>query len=1090
MMSWKHHKNFIGAALALSMVAILGASPAVGGPVKPIRFDRLSLEEGLSQSTIVCLFQDSRGFVWIGTEDGLNRFDGLSFRIYKHDATDPGSLPANFVFAIDEDPDGNLWVATDGGGVAILDRETDRFRRLEGLPGEHIRALRVFDGAVWIGTRDSGLVRFDLEAKSMARFVHEEGKPTSLSDDRIFVIHADGNGALWIGTDAGLNRFDRASRDFKRFTHEPGNPASLPHGRVRSIAEDDAGALWIATNGGGVSRLDVATGGFKSFRHDPKDPTSLAHDRVRAVLTDSDGRLWVDTARGLDLLDSSHGEFVHYANDRTDPHSLADPDVMSLAQDRGGVLWVGTRMGGLHKWNPLSWQFGHVAPDPDDPNGLAGDKVTGISEDRAGRLWVSLFGVGVQVINRKTGETTRYRHNPEDPTSLSSDRVTALFHDRQGVLWVSTVDGGLNRFDADSGTFKRFRHDPSRQDSLGADGTMAVFEDRSGRLWVGTYGGGLNRFEPATETFTRFRHDPEDPKSLGSDRVTVVGEGFEGELWIGTDGGGLNRYDRRTRTFEHFTHDASNISSIGSDTVYSLYMSPKGVLWIGTRNGLSRLDAETGSFTTVTTRDGLPNDVIYGIRPDLSGRLWLSTNHGLSCYDPGSGETRNFSARHGLQHNEFNFGASHHSLTGELFFGGINGFNAFFPDRLAFNRHAPDVVLTAIRKDYRPVDRPPDAIDSLELGPWDQAVTFEFAALDYTAPEHSRFAFMLEGFNDDWVELTHARHVTYTSLAAGDYTFRLKAANSDGVWNEEGLTLPLTVSPPPWKTSWAFGAYSLMLAGSIVGFVQVQRRKVEREAEYNRILEQQIQERTRELTDRKLELERVNRKLAKASITDTLTGLANRRFLMDYIEKEAALVRRRYREFDDGTLTHDSLDLAFMMVDLDNFKTINDAAGHAAGDSVLRQLRDILDDACRSSDIAIRWGGDEFLIVARESNQDKLQSLAERIRSRIAEHLFEIGSGRVVKTTCSIGYACYPFMRSRMEALSWEQVISVADRALYVAKNSGRNAWVGFHSTETTGPDGLLATLTQDPAVLTENGTIEVRTSFTSDDKLVWSQEN
>ncbi|PYQ14333.1 MAG: hypothetical protein DMF80_12840 [Acidobacteria bacterium] len=420
-------------------------------------------------------------------------------------------------------------------------------------------------------------------------------------------------------------------------------------------------------------------------------------------------------------------------------------------------------------------------------------------------------------------------------------------------------------------------------------------------------------------------------------------------------------------------------------------------------------------------------------------------------------------------------------------FGGINGFNAFMPDRLRQVTQPPAVVLTSVNVGHRPLGGPADEVRRISLGFRDKVLGLEFAALDFAAPDRNRFAYKLEGFDPEWVPLSGRRSITYTNLNPGPYTFRLRGANSDGRWNEEGISVGVDVAAAPWATRWAFAGYSILLAGCVMGMVRVQQRKFDREVEYARVLEFRVQERTHELSERQQELERVNQELAQASITDSLTGLANRRFLTEYIEKEVALLHRRYNRLAEGSLTPEMLDLAFLMIDLDRFKTINDSAGHASGDAVLRQVRDLLKAVSRNSDIIVRWGGDEFLLVARDLSGDRLAELAERIRSHVAKHVFEIGEGRVVRTTCSVGFAGYPFFREQLDALSWEQVISVADRALYVAKASGRNAWVGFHPGITALPiQGLFSAISHGTQQLVRDGTLRVSSSIAGAQALVW----
>ena len=1070
----------------LALAALSSPAPSMAAPVRPIRFDRLAPEQGLSQSSVMDVLQDRKGYIWLATEDGLNRYDGTGFKVYRHDPSDPASLPSSFVWDVEEDAAGDLWIAT-SNGLATWSRATDRITRQDNVGGRHIRAIRFSakGDALWIGTRDSGLLRLDVATGQIHPFVHEAASADSLADDRVYAISLDADGRLWVGTDGGLELLREDGRGFTHYPADAMNPGKLSDPKVRAIRADNAGSLWVGTSNGGLNRLDVASGRFEHFRNDPAVPSSLAHDQVRAILQDADGRLWVGTGGGLDLFDAAHGTFAHYRQDTRNPSSLGDDHVLSLAQDRGGVLWVGTRLGGVHKWNPLSWQFGHVAPEAD--NGLTSGHVTSFSEDRAGRLWVGTYDAGLYVMERMTGEMTPYRHDGKNLRGLPSDHVMALHHDHRGDLWIGTLDAGLVRMSATTGAFKNYRSDPSKPQGLSVNGVTSILEDGEGHLWLGTYNGGVEKFDPETERFTHYRHDPKDAASLGGDRVAAIAEAPDGRLWVATMEKGLDLLDPRTGRFERFEHQAGDPRSLPTDSIHALYVDASGSLWVGTHSGLSHLHADGASFETFTTRNGLPSDVVYGIRSDRQGRLWLSTNNGLSRLDPRSGEFANYGVSDGLQASEFNFGAWYQSTSGELFFGGNNGFNAFMPDRLRQVSKAPAVVLTAVSVAHRSLGGPADGTQRIRLGFRDKVLGLEFAALDYTAPDRNRFSYKLEGFDPEWVPLRGRRAVTYTNLNPGHYTFRLRGANSDGKWNEEGLAVAVDVAAPPWATPWAFTGYSVFLVGCMLGMARIQQRKFDREAEYARVLEFRVQERTRELSERQRELEKANHDLAQASITDSLTGLANRRFLTEYIEKEVALLHRRYNRLADGPITPDLLDLAFVMIDLDHFKTVNDSAGHAAGDAVLRQLRDLLKAASRSSDIIVRWGGDEFLLVARDLSGDGLVELAERIRSRVASHVFEIGEGRVVRTTCSVGFACYPFFREQLDALSWEQVISVADRALYVAKASGRNAWVGFHPGLTALPiHGLFSAICHGTQQLVREGTLRVTSSLTGLRNLVW----
>jgi len=1076
-------------SLAFSCIAavLLLSAPADAQSRRPIRFDRLSLEQGLSQSGVNRILQDSRGFIWLATEDGLNRYDGVGFKVYRHEPSNPASLPSSFVRDLAEDGAGDLWIAT-MSGLATLQRTTDRVSVFEPLADKHLYTLCMdaAHGVLWIGMRDSGVYRLDLPSRKLTRLSHDPAVTSSLMDDRIYALALDRAGRLWVGTDGGLDRLDPGSTAFVHFTADPASPATLSDAKVRAIVEDDTGAIWVGTSTGGLNRLG-RDGRFERFRHDPKVPSSLAHDNVRALLHDADGRLWVGTGNGLDLFDPSRTSFTHYAADPKDPTGLANGEIISLAQDRGGVIWVGTTLGGVHKWNPLSWQFGHVTADPDDPHALRSPGVVAFSEDRAGRLWIGTFDAGIYVMDRGTGEMTAYRHDDRNPRSLASDKVRAIHHDRHGRLWVGTKDAGLDLFDPATGVFEHHRADPTKPEGLSANSITTILEDHQGFLWLGTYGGGLDRFDPTTRLVQQVRNDPKDSNSLSGDRVSSVLEAADGKVWVGTFEKGIALLDPHTGRCARLPHRPGDTGSLSSDRVNTLFLDASGELWVGTDAGLNHFDPETRQFRAYTTRDGLSNDVVYGILSDRQGRLWISTVNGLSRFDPRTGQFRNYGVSDGLQATEFNFGAFHQSPSGELFFGGVNGFNAFYPDRLREVTQPPAVVLTAVTVGHRPLEGPADQLREVRLGFRDRVLELDFAALDFTAPRRNSFSYRLEGFDPEWVPISGRQSVTYTNLSPGRYTFRLKGANSDGRWTDQPLAVGIVVDAAPWKSRSAFAGYAVVILAAVLGVVQAQRRKLQRKAEYARVLEQRVQERTRELSERQQELERVNRELAQASVTDSLTGLANRRFLADYIEREVAVLHRRYRRAGEGTFPNEMFDLAFLMIDIDNFKVVNDSAGHAAGDAVLRQLRDLLLSVSRSSDIVVRWGGDEFLLVARDQSSEGLAELSERIRCAVEQRVFEVGEGRVLRATCSIGFACYPFFREQLDALSWEQVVSVADRALYVAKASGRNAWVGIHPGLAALPiQGLFGAICHGVQQLVVDGTLRVSSSLGTSRPLVW----
>jgi signal transduction histidine kinase/ligand-binding sensor domain-containing protein/DNA-binding response OmpR family regulator len=823
--------------ICLGLIAALMLAGQAFAQTPNIRFSPLSLEDGLSQNTVTAIIQDPDGFMWFGTQDGLNRYDGYQFVHLKHDPRDPATLRNDSIFAVHADQNGDVWVGTEGGGLSRWDSVAEAFQHYgseSGAPdnfeNERLRVItRDAKGVMWLGSHDSGLYRFDESNGQWQQFLSEQGNVNSLSDNRVRSIHEDHTGRLWIGTLGGLNLYDSGTRTFTRFNADPEDTSSLSNDKVRSIFEDSQRRLWIGTLGGGLNRLDRSTGSFEHFAHDENNPSSLNGNRVRTIIEDDQARLWIGTDQGINLL-RDDGVFAHYSHDPGDPTSLNAGRVASMFQDRSGMLWVGTQGGGLGRWHPLDWSFGHYKGGS---TGLSSNAVHSFSDDEKGLLYVGTLGGGVNVLDRSGGTTQVIKNNPQEPSSLSDDRVTALLVDQEQALWVGTMTGGLNRMVSGTDQFEHFRSEETDQNSLPSDTIITIFEDRQGVIWVGTYGGGLSRFDRNAQTFTNYRNEAGNPLSISGNQVSTIVEDPSGSLWIGTMGDGLNFFDRKLKQFRQFRHDPARSSSLSSDEVLSLHLAQSGVLWIGTQGGgLNRLerldaDAESTTFTRYYEYDGLPNDVVYGILPDSEGGLWVSTNQGLARFEPDSGNFESFNATDGLQADEFNVGAHYRSQSGELFFGGVNGFNAFFPDRIERNSAVPQLALTSFLKLNQPAStgNPLNRLKQVDLGYRDYVVSFEFAALDYRSPHHNSYAYKLDGLDPNWIELGHRNQITFTNLAPGSYTLQVRGSNSDGVWNEAGISLPISVSAPPWQQWWAYTLYFLAAASIILRFLYVQREK-------------------------------------------------------------------------------------------------------------------------------------------------------------------------------------------------------------------------------------------------------------------------
>ena len=1074
-MQYRNATLFARVRRAYSLIALLlvltGGFCREGVASTPMRFERLGLDDGLSQQAVLAIAQDPLGFMWFGTEDGLNRFDGYVFKHVRQAEGSSGALSDDFIADVQIDRAGRLWVATDGGAVLWRDLAETQFESiLTGLTEsagrglEHVRVLRVdHTGRLWIGTRAGGVASFDPRTRRLIRLRHKDADSDSLDNDSVYALLEDHTGAIWVGTQTGLNRFNPETGKFQHFQLAAGRPV-----RVHALLEEAGGPLWVGTDAGLVG-LNPATGAQVAFHHDTANPRSLVAEQVNTLLMDSQGRFWLGTASGLSLFDRERGTFDNYRNDPADAYSLPDDHILALYEDRTGLLWIGTKFGGLARWNPRTWSFGQHNAGAEE--GMPSRNVMAFTEDTNGRLWVATFGGGITLTGSDQAPPLALR---KKPGGLSDDRVMTLMTDHEGFVWAGTMEGGLDRIAPRTLEVKVFGSDPHDPATLGAPGVMSVLEDSTGRIWVGTYGGGLSQLDRATGHFKRYQPNAADPESLSGDRVTALAEDATGRIWVGTDGGGLNVLDPGSERFFHLQHDTRNRRSLSGSTVYSIYVDPRQTVWVGTRGGLDRvvgsaLVPEAVRFDHFNDRNGLPNDTIYGIHADSADRLWVSTNYGLARVDPQTDEVLSFHRSHGLQAEEFNFGAHYASRTGRLFFGGAKGYNAFDPARIQFDTPPPPVALTSMIELGK----------SLPLGPhfnvprlhFRDVVSFEFAALDFAAPRANQFAFKLEGFDKDWEHAGSRRTVTYTNLPDGHYTLRVRAANPDGVWNETGFVLPLDVDPPPWLSRWAFCGYTFSFLTVVTLCWVGHRRSLVREARYSRRLKDEVNTRTREIAARNMELEILNDRLERASLTDHLTGLGNRRALTKDMPQILARLEADRLRYDTPPR------MTLMLVDLDRLKPINDAHGHEAGDLALEAVAAQLRRCLRDCDRVVRWGGDEFVIVRTHSGIDDAAQLAEEIRLKVAELRFRVSDTGSAHTTVSVGFACYPFVAEAPLWASWEEVLHLADMALYRAKTR-RDAWLGWCGLPRAARQTeLFKLISADPAAAMNEGYIDIRIS-------------
>ena len=812
-------------------------------PARTIRFNHLSRDEGLSQSVAQCILQDRTGFLWFGTQDGLNRYDGYRFKVYRFDPEDAHSLPNDWILAMQEDPSGDLWIATKGG-LARWRRQSDDFihyahdpKDATSLASDYVYTLLMAsDGKLWVGTFNAGLDLFDPQTETFEHLRSGPNLRTSLISNEIRALTFDHLGDLWIGTMAGLDRLHVETGLLSHFQHDPDDASSLADNRVSTLLEDRRQRLWIGTYGGlHLWRPDGETPQPQSIL--PGKQPGFAQDRVRALFEDDEGRLWVGTQRGLVLFDPQNQTLHRYLHNPSDPHSLQVDHVVSIHQDRSGVLWIGTLGGGLNTWDPVTWLFQHYASppanlDPEDAvDYLSNQQIYAFSEDKTGAVWIGTLD-GLEIFDPSTGRLTT--PDRQRPGATDLHQITALHHDQQNRLWVGTLGEGLFLYSAESLTLEPFI--AASGETFPSLGVTDLLETPEGDIWVTTYKSGLFQIDDqgAIRVFDQTNSSPR----LTSDRLFAV-HGDENRLWVGTVDAGLDLLDRNSGEVRNFSHRKGVPTSLSSNSIIALHADASNRLWLGTQGGgLVQLlelgeTADNAIFRTYSERHGLPSRVVSGILSDAQGFLWLSTNNGLARFDPETEIFRLFDTSFGLQSNEFNFGAYYRSRDNHLYFGGDNGFNVFDPTQIEGRAHAPPVVLTGLYKQNLPVEvnQPLSELDHLVLNHRDYVATLEFAALDYSSPARNRFRYRLLGLSDEWIDLGTFHRVTLTALPADTYTFEVQGANNEGIWNEQGLRLTIEVLPPPWRSWWAFAGYGLLLIS--VGWIAFRsiRRKLEHQEE-------------------------------------------------------------------------------------------------------------------------------------------------------------------------------------------------------------------------------------------------------------------
>ena len=838
-------KQFFLFTVMISYCILFLSKQAYG---QKLHFEHLTINNGLSQNDVFSLMQDNRGYIWIGTLDGLNKYDGYKFTTYQRQPFKENSLTMNAVTGLWQFDDGELWVHP-------VNSDLNKFNEAQGTfaifnPGPSakfqfdprlLQDLEIdSDGMIWAFNQEGQLCRFDKTdghiagddySKMFLNPFHKAASPVRISD-----LFKDRKGNLWIASSEGIHRVKfhsqlkghASSVGFENYWHNRNDSNSvIPSAKM---FEDHAGKIWLG-NFQVLMCIDLETKRITKYRHEEKNINSLSDNRITNIAEDAQGNLWIATLNGLNKLDRDRRNFTRFFHDPNDPFSLGANNIPRIMIDRSNVLWIGTMLSGISKVNLNNYSFPLYQHNPFDRNSLSNNKVTSICEDKTGIVWIGTLEGGLNAWNRATGKFIHYLHDAADPHSLFSNAIGALLEDREGNLWIGSGINGkivLSRLNRKT---NRFEHHYLEY-PIGNPYTIlfAMYQDKEGLIWIGTVNGILT-FDPHSYNSRHYPYyDTNNPDGLSDPWIFSFCEDKEGNMWAGTSTERVNKIDKNWK-IKHYTYNPKKPGSISSHTARCIFKDSQGTLWLGTfGGGLCRFNPSDESFTAFTINEGLPSNTVHSIQEDDERNLWIGTGKGFSKFSLKNHSIANYDDKDGLQSNQFTVGhigpgASFKGRDGTLYFGGINGFNAFHPGDFERNQYVPPIVINQFILFDKTIPGL-NIANEIKLKYNQNFFSFEFAALDYTNSQKNQYAYKLEGVDKDWVYCGTNRFARYTNIPYGRHVFHVKGTNSDGIWNEKGASVLVFISPPWWRTNLAYAFYFLCFVLAAFAIHRYQRQRV------------------------------------------------------------------------------------------------------------------------------------------------------------------------------------------------------------------------------------------------------------------------